>query len=81
MIEKAPIVRQVDEIEKSATLYSGHDTSQTLQCRGAAQPKSRKRLSSGSSVDNQCQRHVNERTSFFECEARRMWANVSEFQG
>ena len=28
-----------------------------------------------------CQRHVNERTSFFECEALRMWANVSGFQG
>lgn len=40
-----------------------------------------KRLPSHWSNDNPCQRHVNERTSFFECEARRMWANVSEFQG
>ena len=43
--------------------------------------KGRKRLSYGSSSDRPCQRHVNERTSFFECEARRMWVNVSEFKG
>ena len=28
-----------------------------------------------------CQHHVNERPSFFVCEARRMWVDVSEFQG
>jgi hypothetical protein len=34
-----------------------------------------------STADFSCQRHVNERTSFLECGARRMWADVSEFQG
>jgi hypothetical protein len=31
-------------------------------------------------ADFPCQRHVNERTSFFDCDSRWLQANVSEFQ-
>ena len=55
--------------------HTGHSP---RPARGSVQ--GRKRLASGSSRDPPCQRHVNERTSFFEGEARGMWVNVSEFQ-